>query len=119
MADTERPYLKQIRISKDVCDRLDKRKAKGDSYTDVVKALLVENARLTQRCEELERDKENLTIVSKAIAVQMALYNPKLYNAMNMNEFHVEEDAPEPFKPETHDEAISRAVNKTIKDLNL
>jgi len=89
MADTERPYLKQIRISKDVCDRLDKRKAKGDSYTDVVKALLVENARLKNRCEELEHDKEHLTIVSKAIAGQMALDNPDIYESIKLEKLGV------------------------------
>lgn len=89
MADYERPNLKQIRINKDVCDRLDKRKAKGDSYTDVVKGLLVENARLKNRCEELERDKEHLTIVSRAIAVQIALDNPDIYESIQLEKLGV------------------------------
>ena len=58
MANHERPNLKQIRIKADVCDRLDKRKGKDDSYTDVIKALLDENDRLLERNVELERDKE-------------------------------------------------------------
>lgn len=58
MADTERPNLKQIRIKKNVCARLDERKSKDDSYTDVIKALLDENERLKERNVELEEDKE-------------------------------------------------------------
>ena len=88
---TERPNLKQIRIKRSVCDRLDERKDKDDSYTDVVKALLDENDRLLERNIELERDKEQLTIISKAIAVQVALNNPEIYTAIKMNDFHVEE----------------------------
>ena len=89
MADHERPNLKQIRIKADVCDRLDKRKGKDDSYTDVIKALLVENARLKTRVEELEKDKEHLTIVSRAIAVQMALSNPDLYETIKFEQLGV------------------------------
>lgn len=58
MKDNERPNLKQIRIKRSVCDRLDNHKGKDDSYTDVVKALLDENERLTSRCEELQADKQ-------------------------------------------------------------
>ena len=57
---TERPNLKQIRIKRSVCDRLDKRKDKDDSYTDVIEDLLDENERLKERVEELKQDKENL-----------------------------------------------------------
>ena len=86
MADHERPNLKQIRIKADVCDRLDKRKGKDDSYTDVIKALLVENARLKTRVEELESDKENMTAMSKALAVQIAINNPDVYNGIKLDE---------------------------------
>lgn len=89
MADNERPNLKQIRIKKDVCDRLDKRKHKGDSYTDVIKGLLVENARLKTRCEELEHDKEQLTVVSKALAVQTALNNPDMFESIQLEKLGV------------------------------
>ena len=56
----ERPNLKQIRIKKSVCARLDERKSNDDSYTDVIKKLLDENERLTARCEELKEDKDLL-----------------------------------------------------------
>ena len=91
MKENGRPNLKQIRIKRSVCDRLDERKGKDDSYTDVVKALLDENNRLLERNVELERDKEQLTVISKALAIQVALNNPELYNAIDMNDFHVEE----------------------------
>ena len=65
----DRPNLKQIRIKKPVCERLDERKANGDSYTDVIKALLDENERLTARCEELEEDKRQLYRLAKIIEV--------------------------------------------------
>lgn len=58
MKDHERPNLKQIRIKKSVCARLDERKSNDDSYTDVIKKLLDENDRLLERNIELERDKE-------------------------------------------------------------
>lgn len=79
MADTERPNLKQIRIKRNVCDRLDERKAKGDSYTDVVKALLDENERLKERVEELEEDKKQLYRLAKIIEVNntLDLTNPE------------------------------------------
>ena len=57
---TERPNLKQIRIKRSVCDRLDERKDKDDSYTDFVKDLLDENERLKERVEELKDDKDLL-----------------------------------------------------------
>ena len=60
----ERPNLKQIRIKKSVCERLDERKGNDDSYTDVIKALLDENEALKNRCAELEKDKENLTTIA-------------------------------------------------------
>ena len=58
MNEHERPNLKQIRIKKSVCARLDERKSNDDSYTDVIKKLLDENDRLLERNIELERDKE-------------------------------------------------------------
>ena len=61
---TDRPNLKQIRIKRSVCDRLDDRKGKDDSYTDVVKELLDENERLKARVEELEQDKEIMTNIA-------------------------------------------------------
>ena len=64
----DRPNLKQIRIKRSVCDRLDERKGKDDSYTDVIKDLLDENERLTARCEELQQDKE--------VFIRLALTNP-------------------------------------------
>lgn len=64
---TDRPNLKQIRIKRSVCDRLDDRKGKDDSYTDVVKELLDENERLKDRVEELERDKNDLTVIAMAL----------------------------------------------------
>lgn len=79
MKDNERPNLKQIRIKKSVCDRLDERKGKDDSYTDVVKALLDENERLTSRCEELQEDKKQLFRLAKIIEVNNTydLSNPE------------------------------------------
>ena len=64
---TDRPNLKQIRIKQSVCARLDERKGKDDSYTDVIKALLDENERLKERVEELERDKNDLTVIAMAL----------------------------------------------------
>jgi len=60
MADHKRPNLKQIRIKQSVCARLDERKGKDDSYTDVIKALLDENERLKARVEEVQTDKQML-----------------------------------------------------------
>lgn len=56
----ERPNLKQIRIKKSVCARLDERKSNDDSYTDVIQDLLDENDRLQERNVELKQDKEML-----------------------------------------------------------
>lgn len=67
MADNERPNLKQIRIKKSVCARLDERKGKDDSYTDVIQALLDENDRLLERNIELERDKADITAIAKGL----------------------------------------------------
>ena len=67
MKEHNRPNLKQIRIKRSVCDRLDDRKGKDDSYTDVVKELLDENERLKDRVEELERDKNDLTVIAMAL----------------------------------------------------
>ena len=64
MANNERPNLKQIRIKRSVCDRLDERKGKDDSYTDVIKALLDENERLKEDVEELKQDKANLLLIT-------------------------------------------------------
>lgn len=56
----DRPNLKQIRIKKSVCARLDERKGSDDSYTDVIKTLLDENDRLLKHNVELEKDKDRL-----------------------------------------------------------
>lgn len=65
MANHERPNLKQIRIKQSVCARLDERKGKDDSYTDVVQGLLDENARLKERNVELKQDKQDLIEIAK------------------------------------------------------
>jgi len=67
MKDHERPNLKQIRIKKSVCARLDERKSNDDSYTDVIQSLLDENDRLLERNVELERDKADLTAIAKGL----------------------------------------------------
>ena len=66
----ERPNLKQIRIKKSVCARLDERKSNDDSYTDVIKDLLDENDRLIERNIELERDKADITAIAKALTFE-------------------------------------------------
>ena len=76
----DRPNLKQIRIKRSVCDRLDNHKGKDDSYTDVVKALLDENERLTSRCEELQKDKQmlvRLALLKSSTATDMKGENAK------------------------------------------
>ena len=60
----DRPNLKQIRIKRSICDRLDERKDKDDSYTDVIKALLDENERLKEHVEELKQDKKVMTDIA-------------------------------------------------------
>ena len=67
MSEHDRPNLKQIRIKQSVCARLDERKSKDDSYTDVIKALLDENDRLLERNVELERDKADITAIAKSL----------------------------------------------------
>ena len=76
---TDRPNLKQIRIKRSVCDRLDDRKGKDDSYTDVVKELLDENERLKEQVEELKEDKKQLYRLAKIIEVNntLDLTNPE------------------------------------------
>lgn len=76
---TDRPNLKQIRIKQSVCARLDERKGKDDSYTDVVKALLDENERLKAYVEELKEDKKQLYRLAKIIEVHntLDLTNPE------------------------------------------
>ena len=76
---TDRPNLKQIRIKRSVCDRLDDRKGKDDSYTDVVKELLDENERLKDRVKELQEDKKQLYRLAKIIEVNntLDLTNPE------------------------------------------
>lgn len=71
MTDHERPNLKQIRIKQSVCARLDERKSKDDSYTDVIKALLDENDRLLERNVELERDKEQFMQFLQAQTIKL------------------------------------------------
>ena len=73
MKNNERPNLKQIRIKRSVCERLDERKGKDDSYTDVVKELLDENDRLIERNIELERDKETLTHFIQSIPIDLKI----------------------------------------------
>ena len=72
----ERPNLKQIRIKKSVCAMLDERKGKDDSYTDVIQALLDENARLQERNVELKQDKEMLMKI--ALKTQDAIAFPNI-----------------------------------------
>ena len=81
---TDRPNLKQIRIKRSVCDRLDDRKGKDDSYTDVVKELLDENERLKERVEELKQDKENITEIAKncVIGAYEDLFDEKFGEAL-------------------------------------
>ena len=79
----ERPNLKQIRIKKSVCDRLDERKAPDDSYTDVIKALLDENDRLLERNIQLERDKADITAIAKALTFDKLIEE----GAIEMNVF--------------------------------
>ena len=83
MADHERPNLKQIRIKKAVCERLDERKARDDSYTDVIKELLDENERLIERNIELERDKADLTAIAKGLTFDKLIEE----GAIEMNVF--------------------------------
>lgn len=71
----ERPNLKQIRIKQSVCDRLDERKGKDDSYTDVVKALLDENEQLKEYVEELKQDKNKLMKIAMQTPDSTALQN--------------------------------------------
>ena len=65
MNDYERPNLKQMRIKMSVCARLDERKSKDDSYTDVIKAVLDENEMLKARIRELKQDKQDLVEIAK------------------------------------------------------
>lgn len=65
MSEHERPNLKQIRIKKSVCAKLDERKGKDDSYTDVISALLDENKRLKESNDELKQDKQDLIEIAK------------------------------------------------------
>lgn len=86
MKDHERPNLKQIRIKKSVCARLDERKSNDDSYTDVIKALLDENDRLLERNIELERDKEDMRRYMQAIPLKLNITDAtpeELENAKN------------------------------------
>ena len=71
----ERPNLKQIRIKQSVCARLDERKSKDDSYTDVIKALLDENTRLNEYVEELKQDKHMLMKIAMRTPDSIALPN--------------------------------------------
>lgn len=87
----DRPNLKQIRIKKSICERLDEMKGSDDSYSDVVKRLLDDNEALKNRCAELEHDKDNITTVSKALAVELALNNPELYKSLDIDKFEVKE----------------------------
>ena len=73
MADHKRPNLKQIRIKQSVCARLDERKSEDDSYTDVIKALLNENANLKDHIEELKHDKEMLMKIAMQTHDSIAL----------------------------------------------
>jgi len=80
---TDRPNLKQIRIKKSVCDRLDERKGKDDSYTDVVQDLLDENKFLRERILELEHDKADLTAIAKGLTFDKLIKD----GAIEMNVF--------------------------------
>ena len=71
----ERPNLKQIRIKRSVCDRLDNHKDKDDSYTDVIKALLDENKMLKEYVEELKADKHVLMKIAMQTPDSIALPN--------------------------------------------
>lgn len=71
----ERPNLKQIRIKQSVCDRLDERKSKDDSYTDVVKGLLDENMMLKDHIAELKHDKEMLMKIAMKTQDSIAFPN--------------------------------------------
>lgn len=75
----DRPNLKQIRVKKSVCARLDERKDIDDSYTDVIKALLDENERLKTQVKELKQDKTQLYRLAKIIEVNntLNLTNPE------------------------------------------
>lgn len=72
---TERPNLKQIRIKKSVCARLDERKSNDDSYTDVIQALLDENTRLKERNVELKQDKDMLMKIAMKTQDSIAFPN--------------------------------------------
>ena len=73
----DRPNLKQIRIKRSVCARLDERKDKDDSYTDVIKALLDENDRLLERTIELERDKERFNRFLEKVTYKVSIEDEK------------------------------------------
>ena len=75
MKDHERPNLKQIRIKKSVCARLDERKSNDDSYTDVIQSLLDENTRLKESNVELKQDKEMLMKIAMRTQDSIAFPN--------------------------------------------
>lgn len=72
----ERPNIKTIRIKKSVCERLDERKGRDESYSEVIKALLDENDRLKESNVELKQDKDLL----------MRLF---LLNVPNINDYKI------------------------------
>ncbi|MBQ7851377.1 MAG: hypothetical protein IJ342_00635 [Muribaculaceae bacterium] len=92
MTDHERPNIKSIRIKKSVYDRLDARKRPDDSYTDVIQAVLDDNERLTAKCEELQKDKDDLFEILKGLnqgveQIPYALDEPKRENPQRNIEY--------------------------------